>query len=291
MGQSTFSQVEQSSWQGVLQLEFGYNNGKTQLDRSQVQAPLKVQRSFYPEGNAVCHVVTLHTAGGIVGGDRLSSHITLKPHAHVLLTSAAASKLYRSSGATAEQTTRLHIATGACLEWLPQEAIVFDGALYRQHTHVELAENALWIGWDITRFGRTARGEQFTSGTWRSRTEVWQGDRPLWIDSQCLQGGSNTLTSPHGLGGFPVVGSLALVGRSVSPDLVEKARSLWNSNDSPHPSSSILHASIGVTRLMSGILCRYRGNSTAEARRWFTAVWDLLRREVHDRPACPPRVW
>ncbi|NJN85253.1 MAG: urease accessory protein UreD [Leptolyngbyaceae cyanobacterium SL_7_1] len=277
--------ADQSNWQGVLQLDFGYSNDKTQLDRAHVQAPLKVQRSFYPEGSHVCHIVTLHTAGGIVGGDRLSTQITLQPHAHALLTSAAAGKIYRSNGAIAKQTTQLTVAAGAWLEWLPQETIVFDGAQYDQYTRVELAETALWLGWEITRFGRTARGEQFNSGVWRSRTEVWQGDRPLWIDSQQLHGGSDSLTSPHGLGGCAVVGSFALVGRSISSELIETARSLYHST----PSTSA--ASIGVTRLMGGMLCRYRGNSTAEARRWFVAVWDLLRRQVGDRPACPPRVW
>lgn len=274
-----------SSWQGHLDLAFDHTERGTQLSHRHVQAPLKVQRPFYPEGPEVCHLVTLHTAGGLVGGDRLSTSITLHPQAQALITTAAAGKVYRSNGPEAQQTVQVRVGAGACLEWLPQDTIVFDGACYQQRMRVDLADAAVWMGWDILRFGRTARGERFASGQWRSHTEVWQNGQRLWVDPQWLQGGSPMLDSPHGLNGCPVVASFALLGRPVSSDLIETARSLH-----PHPA---LHPSTatGVTRLMSGLLCRYRGHSTAEARHWFTQVWNAVRLEGGDRPACPPRVW
>lgn len=286
-----------SSWQGNLDLKFSRQGERTLLARASVQAPYKVQRPFYPEGD-VCHVVTLHTAGGIVGGDRLSSNIHLEPGSHALLTTATAGKIYRSAGEESSLTTRVQVAAGACLEWLPQETIVFDGAIARQHNRIELAAGALWIGWEITRFGRTARGERFARGEWRSRTEVWQEGRPLWIDPQWLQGGSEMLDSLHGLAGCPVVGSFAMVGQDVSADLVDAARQLWQSRPSAEtltPGSTIPQpappAQAGVTRLRRGMLCRYRGHSTLEARRWFTNVWNQARQGLLSRPACHPRVW
>lgn len=271
-----------TTWQGRLDLEFSRRQNDTILSRSQTQAPLKVQRPFYPEGRAVCHGVILHTAGGVVGGDRLSLNLHLNPQTHALLTTATAAKIYRSSGKQATQTTRITVAEAACLEWLPQETIVFNGAIYRQHTRIELAAGATWIGWEITRLGRSARGEQFLSGTWRSHTEVWQGDRLVWVDPQWLLGGSDMLNSPHGLAGNPVVGSFALVGATISPEQVTQAR------QNVPPNST---ADFGVTRLAAGLLCRYRGTSTLEARRWFIQVWHSLRLAYLQRPSCLPRVW
>ncbi len=267
-------------WHGDLQLVFACPQEATQLVYEHVQAPLKVQRPFYPEGAKVCHCVALHTAGGVVGGDRLSYDLQLQPNAHALVTTAAAGKIYRTNGLEAQQTIHLQIESGACLEWLPQETIVFEQAIYRQDLHIELAPGAIWMGWDITRFGRSARGEKFLAGNWRSHTEVWQQGKPLWIDRQWLPGSEEVFYSPHGLAGYPVVASFALVGQTVDPDLVEKARNLWRGE-----------AEAGVTRLMSGLLCRYRGNSTAEARDWLLAVWNLVRFTYLQRPACPPRVW
>ena len=273
-------------WQGELELTYIRQKQQTELARRFVKAPMKVQRPFYPEGE-VCHTVTLHTAGGIVGGDRLSTHLHLHPHAHALLTSATAGKIYRSNGLESSQTLRVRLEAGACLEWLPQEAIAFNGAEFRQETQVELAEDALWMGWELVRLGRTARGEQFLSGNWRSRTQIWQNGRLLWVDPQHIQGGSAMLLHPHGLAGCPVMGSLAIVGREVSAELVTQSRAAWQTRTT-HPETP---ADVGVTRLMRGMLCRYRGYSTLEARRWFVAVWNLARLALCDRPACPPRVW
>lgn len=278
----------QVGWQGSLELVYARDLDITKLIHNQMRSPLKVQRPFYPEGQAVCHSVVLHTAGGIVGSDRLSQTIHLEPNAHALITTAAASKVYgKGTGLCvppeARQTVRIQVDAGACLEWLPQETIVFNGAVYRQDLRVELAPGASWLGWEITRFGRSARGEKFLQGEWRSHTEVWQQGCPLWIDRQWLPAGEEILNSPHGLAGQPVVASLAWVGQSVSPEMVEKARMLWSEKG--------YRAEAGVTPLISGLVCRYRGSSTAEVRNWFTDVWQLLRLSFLNRPVTKPRVW
>ena len=267
-------------WQGDLQLSYAIDAGKTQVVHSRSQAPFKIQRSFYPEDPSICHSVILHTAGGIVGGDRLSAKLQLQAQAQALITTAAAGKIYRSNGEEAQQTVQIDIAEGANLEWLPQETIVFDRALYYQKMSIDLAPGATWLGWEITRFGRSARDEKFTHGNWRSHTEVWQAGVPLWIDRQWMPGSEETFHSPHGLAGCPVVGSFTFVGKTVEPELIQKARSLWTGQ-----------GEVGATRLRSGLLCRYRGGSTQEVRQWFLQVWRIIRLAHRGRDICIPRVW
>jgi urease accessory protein len=174
----------------------------------------------------------------------------------------------------------MQVDAGACLEWLPQETILFNDAIYRQDLRVELATGASWLGWEITRFGRSARGEKFLQGEWRSHTEIWQQGVPLWIDRQCLRGSEDIFHSPHGLAGKPIVGSLVWVGGAVSAEIVEKTRSLWNGE-----------GEAGASRLQHGLLCRYRGSSTSEVRNWFIDIWQLLRVSFLNRGNCIPRVW
>ncbi|MCX7595368.1 MAG: urease accessory protein UreD [Fischerella sp.] len=293
MNQSCNSQTTAksvNSWHGKLNLVYAHSQSGTQLIFDRNQAPLKVQRPFYPEGQQVCHSVILHTAGGIVGGDRLSYHLHLQPHAQALITTAAAAKIYRSKGMISRQTIEIKVDAGACLEWIPQETIVFNNALYRQDLRVELATESRYLSWEITRFGRSARGEKFLQGEWRSSTEIWQQGKPLWIDRQWVPGDEEIFYSPHGLAGQPVVGSLVYIGQEVSSEIVKKARNLWQF-PIPHSPLPIPHPQIGVTRLEHGFLCRYRGSSTAEVRHWFISVWQLLRMSFLNRGNCIPRVW
>ncbi|MEQ9357567.1 urease accessory protein UreD [Coleofasciculus chthonoplastes] len=274
----------QTEWQGSLELVYANNQGKTRLVRDRITSPLKVQRPFYPEGQGVCHTVVLHTAGGIVGGDRLSQTIHLQENAQALITTAAASKIYRSNGQRAKQQIHIHVEAGACLEWLPQETIVFNGAVYQQQMTVELAPGASWLAWEITRFGRTARKERFLQGDWRSHTEIWQQGHPLWIDRQWLPGGEAVLDSPHGLAGQPIVGTLIWMGPPVSSAIVDNARSLWT--------ASQRQGEAGVSQTQNqGLVCRYRGSSTTEVRNWFTQVWQCLRLTYLGRNVSQPRVW
>jgi urease accessory protein len=274
-------------WHGNLELNYSDRNGTTQIDRALVKAPLKVQRPFYPEGKTVCHSVILHTAGGIVGGDKLSQVIQLQENANALITTAAAGKVYRSNGKPAKQTIRIAIEFGACLEWLPQENIIFNGAIYQQDLRVELAPGASWLGWEITRFGRSARGEKFLEGEWRSHTEIWQQGKPLLIDRQWLPAGETAIESPFGLAGQPIAASLIWIGKPVSKEIVEQAQNLWRDR---YNCDNRGQAGVTIAQAQ-GLLCRYRGSSTAQVRNWFTEVWQLLRLSLLKRPAIKPRVW
>ncbi|MEY3067340.1 MAG: urease accessory protein [Cyanobacteriota bacterium] len=276
-------EINPSQWQGILELDYQKINNSTQLVKAYSQAPLKIQRSFYPEGQEICHSIILHTAGGMVGGDRLSQTINLQPETQVLLTTPAASKIYRSSGETVQNTINIEIQEQAYLEFIPREMIIFNGAIFSQNLRVNLDPNACYLGWEITRFGRTARGEIFNQGQWKSCTEIWQNGCPVWVDRQGFIANEEILNSPHGLGGKPVIATLTWVGQPVSEDIVKNIRQLWSQRETS--------SQAGVTQLISGLLCRYRGNSTQEVINWFTDVWQLLRQNYTGKSIVKPRVW
>jgi len=227
--------------------------------------------------------VALHTAGGIVGGDRLTQSLTLDAQTQVLLTTAAATKIYASEARTAHQAVQITIGPDACLEWLPQETIAFQGAHYRQTVRVDLAPGGRWLGWELTRLGRSARGETFVAGDWRSSTEVWQGEVPLWVDRQWLPGNATVCHSPNGLAGQPVVGTLAFVGQAVDQALLDQIR--------PLAAQLQIQGDTGFSPLPQGLCCRYRGPAITTAKRWFVAIWQLLRPWYLGRSAIVPRVW
>lgn len=265
-------------WQGDLDLRFQVQGENTMLRRSYAHAPLKVQRPFYPEPN-ICHTVILHSAGGMVGGDRLTYQIELEPDSQALITTAAAAKIYRSNGAFAQQQIAINLGANAYLEWLPQATIVFDRARYQQDLRVDLAAGATFCAWEIVRLGRSARQETFTQGCWENALEVWREGTPLWIDRQQITG--DLWHSRQATASEPLLGLLVWLGGTVSTELVAQARTLAPQNE----------ADWGVTAPAAGLVCRYRGADRQAAQEWFIAVWDLLRQQYRQRSACVPRVW
>ena len=272
---------ESSGWGARLELGYEHENGVTRLARRRHVGPLMVQKPFYPEGGEVCHSLLLHPPGGIAGGDRLEVEVTVGVQARALVTTPGATKWYRSAGPLAQQRTTLVVGAGASLEWLPQENIVFDRAHARMTTRVDLAEGACYIGWEITRLGRTASGERFDAGELRCRTEVQRAGRRLWGDYAQIEGGASLLRSPAGLAGRPVMGTLLVATPATERRLLDACRAV-----SPHTD-----AYWGVTEVPSVMIARYLGASAEAARSYFVALWRLVRPTLVGREVSLPRIW
>lgn len=268
-------------WYARLALGFARDGARTVLARRQHQGPLRVQRPFYPEAAGVCHVYLLHPPGGLVGGDELDITIDVDAGAHALVTTPAAGKFYRSTGAKARQQQQLNVATGACLEWLPQENIVFNGAHAVVQTRITLDVSAHFIGWDMTCLGHPVARERFETGTWRNGLELWRGATPLLIERAVVEGGSKVLSTPWGWGGHSVSATLVATGDHAA--LLDEVRALIV--------TTVHLGHCGVTQLAGVVVCRYLGPDAAEARRCLQAVWALLRPHVVNCTPCRPRIW
>src|SRR6185369_3777298 len=147
-----------SSWKASLTLGFSFLEHKTVLSEKRHEGPLVVQKALYPEGPDICHAIVVHPPGGIAGGDELRLQARTAAGASALLTTPGATKWYRSAGPRATQSITFDVR--GQLEWLPQETIVFDGALAETEIEADLAAAAGLIGWDIVCLGRTGSGER-----------------------------------------------------------------------------------------------------------------------------------
>lgn len=267
------------AWHARLELDFERRGACTRLTSRRHHGPLRVQRPFYPEGAEVCHAYLLHPPGGVVGGDELRVDVAVRGGAHAVITTPAAGKFYRSGGPSARQTQRLRVASGAALEWLPQENIVFDGACVDLRTQVELESGARFIGWEILCLGRSGAGERFRHGGVRQRLEVWRDGQPLYVERARYEQGADALVAPWGLADQPVSASLLCVQQDAhAADAVRTAVS---------PEDGLF----GVTQLDDVLVCRYLGAHADDARRCFERAWALLRPAVLHRAACAPRIW
>ena len=267
-----------SSWKARLSLGFSFLEGRTVLSERDHDGPLVVQKPLYPEGGEVCHAIVVHPPGGIAGGDELALEVDSKRDSSVLLTTPGATKWYRTSGPWATQSIAFRV--GGTLEWLPQETIVFNGALAETSIEADLAAGAGLIGWDIVCLGRTGSGERFTRGSYRTSIRVRRDGKLLWLERGRIDGGGRLLDSPAGLGGNPVFGTLFASFSHFDKKILIEMR-----DQNPI-------AGRGSVTLLPGILlARYLGDSSEAARRYFLALWRILRPVLTGREAIEPRIW
>jgi len=177
----------------------------------------------------------------------------------------------------------LSVASGATLEWLPSETIVFDGACARQRTVIELAPDAALLGWDVTCLGRPVNGIRFERGRLGLGLEIHRGGSPLSIERLTIEGGSSVLDEAWGFGGKPITGTLYAVPPrpDVIGELVQRLRGL-------EPGAGTAHS---VTSLGEALVLRVLGDKLEAVRRLFAESWELLRPAVISRAPARPRIW
>ena len=256
--------------------------GERTVMSSRHSGPLLVQKALYPEGHAVCHALLIHPPGGIAGGDALAVDVDVQERAHALITTPGATRWYKANGALATQDLRLRVA--GVLEWLPQEAIVYDGAQPRSSLHIELQPGAATIGWDQIALGRAASGEQFAKGSFRQSIRLSHDGVLVWHERTRIDGSDAVLHSPVGLSGRHVFGCMwAWRPAQWSNDEVDALRADCVAHGLETP----------VTRLAPQLLvARQLAASTAELGAGFEALWRLVRPRVTTLECGErPRIW
>ncbi len=279
------------AWRGSLRLDYrcdghGPQGATRTVSRSVHDGPLRVLASLYPEGGAVCHNVLVHPPGGIVGGDELTVELDLQPGAHALVTTAGATRFYRSTGAPAGQRVDARLGAGARLEWLPLETIAFSGCLADNRVGFALADGAELIGWDVLALGLPASDLGFERGRVRQTIE-WPGH---WLERGVTAADDRALLdAPVGWAGHRVLATMWFATGAALPAprrdaLLDAARRA--AADGP------LARSAGSTSTHDGIVVlRVLSARVEPAMALLTDVWSAWRAIAWDLPACVPRVW
>lgn len=273
-------QSAKRSWHARLALAFERRETGTILSSRCHEGPLVIQKPLYPEGDEICHAILIHPPAGIAGGDELEIDLRLDAGSRVLVTTPGAAKWYRSAASWAYQRNSLAVAPGACLEWLPQETIVFNGALGGLNTVVKLENDASFLGWEILCLGRTGSGESFKTGAWCGRTAIERDGKPVWLERSRWDGGGAALDSPAILAGQPVVGTFIAASSRCDELSINCCRAV-----------KPLTGAGGVTQMPQLIAGRYLGRSSEAARNYFAQLWRILRPALLGRPASAPRIW
>lgn len=273
------------AWHAQLQLDYRRAAQRTVVQHRHT-GPLRILQSLYPEGDAVCHNVLVHPPGGLVGGDTLDITITGAAASHGLVTTPGATRFYKSLGDPALQRTRLRLAPGARLEWLPLETICYSGCLAENRLDMDLAPGAEMMGWDVTALGLPAARQPFEqghllqhislAGAWLERGRIDAQDKRL-------------LHGPLGLAGHACMATLYFccgdrLERARAQSLLDSARTvlhahgLNNSAGATQPNDRVV-----LVRVLAPLV-----EPAMDLLRQVRAAW---RHTGWNMPAHTPRIW
>jgi urease accessory protein len=171
---------------GKIALAVKAVQGTTRRARVREEGSLRVRCPGAP--GAELEAIIVNSAGGMAGGDHFVIEIAVDTAAHLLVTTAAAEKVYRTLDPDTAVEVRLTVGAGASLAWLPQETILFDRARLKRSIDVDLADGARLLLAEALVFGRSGMGEAVDDSRLFDRWLVRRNGRLLHAEAVRLEG-------------------------------------------------------------------------------------------------------
>ena len=273
------------SWHAQLQLDHRVEQSRT-VARYRHDGPLRILQSLYPEGDAICHNVLVHPPSGLVGGDTLAISLTVGEQAHALVTTPGASRFYRSEGETALQDTRITLARGARLEWLPLEAICYSGCIAHNRLSLTLAPGAEAMAWDIAALGLPEAGQPFERGELRQHLAL----PGVWLERGCIDAAdARLMNGALGLAGHRCLATLLFAsGEDMPRARIDRALDAARECIESHPlrlsaGATSPHPKLVVVRTLAPVV-----EPAMQLLRQIRAAW---REQLWQLPPVAPRIW
>lgn len=272
-------------WHAHLSLNHQRQGARTVLQHSH-DGPLRIFKSLYPEGDAICHNVIVHPPGGLVGGDVLDMAVRVERGAHGFISTPGATRFYAADGLPATQRVRIELAEDARLEWLPLETIAYPGCEAVNHWCATLAPGAELMAWDVTALGLPSAGQPFASGRLHQRMVI----PGLWLEeARIAASDTRLLDSPLGLAGQRCMGTFVLAaGSPLDRDrreaLLDAVRAaLSHLPDGVQAGATCPHPQLLVVRALAPLVEPLMGT--------LQPAWAALRPVAWGLPAQAPRIW
>jgi urease accessory protein len=171
---------------GSIGLAVRASGAVTRRARVREEGPLRV-RCPGPISDEL-EAVIVNTAGGVAGGDRLTLDVIVEPDARLVVTTAAAEKVYRALEAAATIGVKLSVGARASLAWMPQEMILFDRARFKRAIDIDLATDARLLLAEAIVFGRSGMGEAVRDGFLFDRWRLCRGGRLIHAEAMRFDG-------------------------------------------------------------------------------------------------------
>jgi urease accessory protein len=202
-----------------------------------------------------------------------------------LVTTPGAARFYRSDAAPAVQRTRITLAEGARMEWVPLETLYYPGCIAENHLGLSLAPGAELLGWDVAALGLPHAQQPFVRGSVLQHIAL----DAAWLERGRIDAADTRLMDgPLGLAGQRCVATLFFCAGSELPRqrrdaALDAARAVLDAHPGVTAGATSPHPRVVVVRALTGLVEPAMDVLKAVRMAWRGALWNL--------PGAQPRGW
>jgi len=263
---------------GLLALRFRTDKyGRTRLVERRQRYPMTTTGVLPFESESGALIYTQNAAGSVFGGDRLHTDLHLEDDASVCISTPSATRI--QGNGLAAQTTHIKLGRGAFIESIPDMIIAHPKAVYRQETHIDLAEGAEAILGESIAPGRVARGEEYVYDAVSLRLEASFNGQLVLVDASTFRPGEASPALIGALGQAGYIGSLVILSqKNDQEELATKISARLEELKMVYGGAAALASGCGA-------IVRFLADDAPALRNAMQSVWAIARHHVRGRPA------
>ena len=250
---------------GELHLRIARGGDRSIAVEQYHRGALRVFRPLYLDESGQVTYYVVNPGGGYLDGDSYLTEVEVLQGASAVLTTQAATKIYRTPTCPVRQDTRVSLGPRAVLELVP----------YRQTTLVEMDPTATFMSLEVLTPGWAPDGSAFGYDCVRMRTNIRVGGRCAVVDNLRLVPGEAGLAGMGGLEGHSHLASFTVLDARVDDALVNDVAQMLEVDD----------VRGAVTRVQGpGFIARALGDDTTRLTDLMLDISELLRGQWFSAP-------
>ncbi|GAB4072734.1 urease accessory protein UreD [Barrientosiimonas marina] len=265
-----------AAWTGDLQLSMKNKRGTSVPETIYFQGAFKLMRpKYYDDSGQPCYFI-LNPGGGYVDGDRYRMSFTLEKNAELLLTTQAATKIYRTPNKPVTQETTIVLNEGSLLEYIPDPIIAYNKANYKQTNIIHMKTGSTLIYSDIITPGWSPDGSLFSYENIQVKNTVYLNDQLAVFDHLKLNPATDHIQDIGMMEGFSHLGSMLVVNEDLQREHIEALTEQFRSDAAD--------CKLGFSELMApGFSVRILANQTQVIERILSEIHSYIREHLFSK--------
>lgn len=185
----------------VLDLETGFRNGKTVLQKSFCTQPFKIANITEDKSSENLKLMLMSSSPGILDGDSYNLNVTIGNGCSLALTTQSYQRLFQMQNG-ASQELQVVMGESSSFIYLPHPVVPHRDAVFTSKSKIFLADACTLLWGEVINCGRKLNGEVFQFSSYHNLTEIYLNKRLVVKENILLKPQQTSLSAIGQLEGF-----------------------------------------------------------------------------------------